>query len=112
MTIIGPESIMNKIGNVVAQVDVSGMSKDDTRQSEIKVYDKNLEELSEKQMSYLKFDIQSTTIDVNVELWKVKQDVPVEVKYSNGKSGILCIPGFFYAEYHQYCRNAGSLKTV
>lgn len=82
VTIIGPESIMNKIGNVVAQVDVSGMSKDDTRQSEIKVYDKNLEELSEKQMSYLKFDIQSTTIDVNVELWKVKQDVPVEVKYS------------------------------
>ena len=67
---------------IVAQVDVSGMSKDDTRQSEIKVYDKNLEELSEKQMSYLKFDIQSTTIDVNVELWKVKQDVPVEVKYS------------------------------
>ena len=82
VTIIGPESIMNKIGNVVAQVDVSGMSKDDTRQSEIKVYDKNLEELSEKQMSYLKFDIQSTTIDVNVELWKVKQDVPVDVKYS------------------------------
>ena len=82
VTIIGPESIMNKIGTVVAQVDVSGMSKDDTRQSEIKVYDKNLEELSEKQMSYLKFDIQSTTIDVNVELWKVKQDVPVEVKYS------------------------------
>ena len=82
VTIIGPESIMNKIGNVVAQVDVSGMSKDDTRQSEIKVYDKNLEELSEKQMSYLKFDIQPTTIDVNVELWKVKQDVPVEVKYS------------------------------
>ena len=81
VTIIGPESIVNKIGNVVARVDVNGMSASTTKQSELRIFDKNLDELSEKQMSYLKFDIPSTTVDVNVDLWKIRQDVPVEVQW-------------------------------
>ena len=54
VTISGPASIVNKIDQVVAMIDVTDR-KETMRKiaSELRIYDKNQEELSEKQLSYL-----------------------------------------------------------
>ena len=53
VTISGPESIINKIDKVVAKIDVTGMKESNVElDSELKIYDKNQDELSEKQLSY------------------------------------------------------------
>lgn len=81
VSITGPISIMEKIDSVVAKVDVDGMTESAVKESELTIYDKNQEELTEKQMSYLKFGT-PTTVSVQVDLWKIKQDIPISVEYS------------------------------
>ena len=53
------------------------------RLRQLRVYDKNGDELSDKQMSYLELrEISDQMVSVNVDLWKVRQDIAIEAEYS------------------------------
>lgn len=85
VTISGPDSIVNKIDKVVAKIDVTGMKSENDGEidSELKIYDKNQEELSEKQLSYLNLaGIHNNQIKVQTEFWKVKKNVQLQAEYS------------------------------
>lgn len=85
IVLAGPASLMRRINQVVAPIDVGGLSTDITLSSVLKVYDKNGDELTDAQMSSLEFKdstgtvIKEHTIKVAVDFWKVKTDVPVKV---------------------------------
>ena len=55
IVIDGPASLMSIINQVVAPVDVSGLSEDTTLSSTLKVYDRNGAELTDSQMASLEF---------------------------------------------------------
>lgn len=80
ITISGPQSIIDKIDKVVAQVDVTGIGQDSVLGGKIAVIDKNQEALSDYQLSYLTLrDIEeNSTVSVSVNLWNVKTDVVLE----------------------------------
>ena len=78
ITITGPKSVVKNIDNVTAKVNVDGMTESGERNAELVIYDKNHDELTDKQMASLKFDIPSTTVKVNVELWRTLQGVTID----------------------------------
>lgn len=82
INIVGPKSIIEKIDSVTAQVNVDGMAASGEREATLKIYDRNHDELSDKQMSYLKFDVPSTVIQVHVELWRMLKDVTIDASNS------------------------------
>ncbi|HIX28780.1 MAG TPA: hypothetical protein H9858_03690 [Candidatus Blautia stercoravium] len=84
VTISGPESIINKIDKVVAKIDVTGMKESNVElDSELKIYDKNQDELSEKQLSYLNLaGVQDNKIKIQAQFWKVQKNVKVGAEYS------------------------------
>ena len=100
VTISGPESIVNKIDRVVAMVDVSDRKETKIElDSELKIYDKNQDELSEKQLSYLDLkEIRNNKIKVTAEFWKaqnkisVKADISGSPKYGYQVSEIKLVP--------------------
>lgn len=82
VTISGPATLINKIDRVVANVDVAGMVKSDILKTNLIIYDKNQEKLTEKQMSYLDLkDIKNNEVNVQVDLWKIRE-IPVEAEYT------------------------------
>ena len=82
VTISGPETLVNKIDRVVASVDVEGMAKSDVIKSEFKIYDKNQEELNDKQMAYLDLKgVRNNEVSVQVDLWKISE-AAIKVDYS------------------------------
>lgn len=84
VTISGPESIINKIDKVVAKIDVTGMKESNVElDSELKIYDKNQDELSEKQLSYLNpAGVQDNKIKIQAQFWKVQKNVKIGSEYS------------------------------
>lgn len=84
VTISGPESIINKIDKVVAKIDVTGMKESNVElDSELKIYDKNQDELSEKQLSYLNLaGVQDNKIKIHAQFWKVQKNVKIGSEYS------------------------------
>lgn len=84
VTISGPESIIDRIDKVVALVDVTGRKESNIEiKSQLKIYDKNLDELSAKQLEYLNIkEISDNTIRIQAQFWKVKQNVKVKAEYS------------------------------
>lgn len=83
VTILGPASLIQTLDTVVATVDVAGLKEDTVKISDLKVNDKNGTELLENRMSYLKFkDMAEPTVEVQVNLWKVRSDVALKVNYS------------------------------
>lgn len=84
VTISGPESIINKIDKVVAKIDVTGMKESNVElDSELKIYDKNQDELSEKQLSYLNLaGVQDNKIKIQAQFWKVQKNVKIGAEYS------------------------------
>lgn len=84
VTISGPESIVNKIDRVVAMVDVSDRKETRTElDSELKIYDKNQDELSEKQLSYLDLkEIRNNKIKVTAEFWKAQNKISLKAESS------------------------------
>lgn len=84
VTISGPGSIVDKIDKVVALVDVTGRKESNIEiKSQLKIYDKNLDELSEKQLEYLNIkEISDNTIRIQAQFWKVKQNVKIKAEYS------------------------------
>ena len=83
VTISGPESIINKIDKVVAKIDVTGMKESNVElDSELKIYDKNQDELSEKQLSYLNLaGVQDNKIKIQAQFWKVQKNVKIGSEY-------------------------------
>ena len=84
VTISGPETLINKIDRVVALIDVTGRKESNVEiKSQLKIYDKNLDELSPKQLEYLNLkDISDNTIKIQAQFWKVKQNVKIQAEYS------------------------------
>lgn len=84
VTISGPESIINIIDKVVAKIDVTGMKESNVElDSELKIYDKNQDELSEKQLSYLNLaGVQDNKIKIQAQFWKVQKNVKIGSEYS------------------------------
>lgn len=84
VTISGPESIIDRIDKVVALVDVTGRKESNIEiKSQLKTYDKNLDELSAKQLEYLNIkEISDNTIRIQAQFWKVKQNVKIKAEYS------------------------------
>lgn len=83
VTISGPEDLINKLDRVVADIDVSGMSQSGNISSSLHIYDKNGDELSDTQMSYLNLqDIENNKVDVYVDLWRVQPDIAIRADYS------------------------------
>ena len=84
VTISGPETIINKIDKVVALIDVTGRKESNIEiKSQLKIYDKNLDELSPKQLEYLNIkEISDNTIRIHAQFWKVKQNVKIKAEYS------------------------------
>lgn len=84
VTISGPETIINKIDKVVALIDVTGRKESDVEiKAQLKIYDKNLDELSPKQLEYLNIkEISDNTIRIQAQFWKVKQNVKIKAEHS------------------------------
>lgn len=84
VTISGPTSIVNKIDRVVAMVDVTDRKESSIEiASELRIYDKNQDELSEKQMSYLDLkDIRDNKIKIDAQFWRVQNKITVKASYS------------------------------
>lgn len=81
--IAGPESMLNRIGQVVASVNVTHISNDQRLNATINVYDKNGDAM---QMNRLQVKDSSgallaeNTVMVDVSLWEVRNDIRVEVE--------------------------------
>lgn len=86
IVLAGPSSLMRRINQVVAPVDVAGLSSDYTLSSVLKVYDKNGDELTDAQMKSLEFKdaagtvIKDHIVKVMVDLWKIRTDVPIRIR--------------------------------
>ena len=86
IVLAGPSSLMRRINQVVAPVDVAGLTSDYTLSSVLKVYDKNGDELTDAQMKSLEFKdatgtvIKDHTVKVMVDLWKIRTDVPIRIR--------------------------------
>lgn len=84
--IAGPRSVMRIINQVVAPVNVSGMSADAAVSSQLKIIDKNGSELTDSQLGTLEFKdssgavIADRQVEVNIRMWEIKTDIPLEVK--------------------------------
>ena len=85
VVIAGPRSLMNIINQGVAPVNVAGMEADAVLSGILKVYDKNGAAFTDSQLSSLEFKdevgniITEHTVNVSVDLWKIKTDVPIIV---------------------------------
>lgn len=86
IVLAGPASLMRRINQVVAPVDVAGLSSDYTLSSTLKVYDKNGDELTDAQMNSLEFKdasgtvVKDHTVKVSIDLWKIRTDVPLRIR--------------------------------
>lgn len=85
ITISGPESIVNKIGSIMAVIDVTNMSADGQVDSQLKIIDKNGDDVTDTTVEYLG-DLPDVKVDV--KLWKKQTAVKLEAEYSgNPQSG-------------------------
>ena len=83
VTISGPKDLINKLDRVVADIDVSGMDQSGNVSGSLHIYDKNGDELTETEMSYLDLqEIDSNTVNVYVDLWRVQPDIAIQAEYT------------------------------
>ncbi len=86
--IAGPESLLRRIGQVEAEVSVSRLRTDQRITSVLKVRDKNGDTLTESQMQRLQIKdsdgvlLSNNEVMVDITLWKVMEDIPVQIKTS------------------------------
>lgn len=79
--ITGPQSLIQKIDKVIATVNLDGKTEDAVLLADLKIIDKNQEELEPRQMGYLKFYNTDQSVSVAVDLWKVKNDIKIHAGY-------------------------------
>lgn len=83
VVINGPESIINNIDSVIAQIDVTGMTQSGTKQAKIVLMNKNQEVISTETIEDdLTLNPGDTGVRVAVELWRKQSDVTLQVDYS------------------------------
>ena len=83
VVINGPESIINQIDTAVARIDVTGMTIDSTREAKLILLGKDQSEISEDTIQDdLTFEGGTPNVTVNVELWKRRSDVVLDVQYN------------------------------
>ena len=81
--IAGPESMLNRIGQVVASVNVTRISNDQRLSATLNVYDKNGDAM---QMNRLQVKdstgvlLAENTVMVDVTLWEVRNDIDLDVE--------------------------------
>lgn len=86
ISIAGPESVIGIINQVVATVDLTGVQEDTTLPATLRVIDKNGADLDTSQLANLEFKdsngklLTDRIVQVKVDLWKVKNDIPVSVE--------------------------------
>lgn len=102
--VAGPESLLKKIGKITAEVQVGGLSSDQTKTVALKVYDKNEEEFIESQYDRIQIKDSSgvllpdNQVEVKVSLWEIMNDIPVTVETAGAPadgyriSGISTVP--------------------
>lgn len=82
VVINGPESIINQIDTAVARIDVTGMTIDSAREAKLILQGKDQSEISEDTIQDdLTFEGGTPNVTVNVELWKRRSDVVLDVQY-------------------------------
>ena len=79
--ITGPQSLIQKIDKVIATVNLDGKTEDSMLLADLKIIDKNQEELKPRQMEYLKFNNTDQSVSVSVGVWKVKNDIKLNAGY-------------------------------
>lgn len=88
ITIRGSETLINKIDKVNAEVDVSNMKKDADLPATLKIYDRNGDELSATQRSFLTLGTSESSIFVHTTLYSIDSTVKVVAEtYGTPKSG-------------------------
>lgn len=84
--IAGPESMLNRIGQVKATVNIGNIDTDQRLTATLEVYDKNGDRIREPQINRLQIKDSSgvllteNKVMVDVTLWEIMNDIPVEVK--------------------------------
>lgn len=81
VTINGPESLVNKISKVVAEVDVSGLSKNTVLESELVLYDEDNNIIDQSRLAN---NLGNVGVSVEVTLYRTKT-VPIHVDVSQVK---------------------------
>ncbi len=83
VTIQGPDSVVNTIKSVVADVDVTGLTKSKNIKEKLTIIDQNGNRLTEDAMSFLTiFNVgENQEVNVFVELWDVVDDIQVIAEY-------------------------------
>lgn len=104
IVIAGPGSLIKIINQVVAPVNVEGMKEDTKVSSTLKIYDKNGDTFTDAQLASLEFKDESGnvltnhTVEVLVDLWRIRTDVPIRVQTTGSPAwgyrvaGITTIP--------------------
>lgn len=83
--IAGPESMLNRIGQVKATVITTNIATDQRLTATLEVYDKNGDKIKEPQINRLQIKDSSgvllteNKVMVDVTVWEVMSDVPVEI---------------------------------
>lgn len=72
--ITGPMSLINKIDKVTASINVDGATEDVTQEKDVKIIDKNGEEFTASDMSYLNV----SKVYVTARLWEVRTNVRIQ----------------------------------
>ena len=86
VVIAGPGSLINIINQVVAPVNVDGLSEDATISSTLKIYDKNGDTFTDAQLASLEFKdeygnvLTNHMVEVQADLWRIVRDVPIRVQ--------------------------------
>ncbi len=82
MTIRGPGTLIDKIERVNAVVNVSGIRRDMDIQPSVSITDKNGEEITDTQMSYLSMSVNEEEMTVHVTVYAVRSGVTLRVETS------------------------------
>lgn len=80
--IAGPESMLNRIGQVVAPISVARISNDQRISSTLTVYDKNGDPMQMNRLQVKDSNgvlLAENVVMVDVTLWEVRNDIPVEI---------------------------------
>ena len=82
VTIRGPGTLIDKIERVNAIVDVTGIRTDKDMEPVIRITDKNGEQITDTQMSYLSMNVTEEEMTVHVTVYAVRSGVSLKVETS------------------------------